>query len=209
MHRTDLADELLQYMVKQGAFKVRSLVPAHLLRETGPVRGNRQHEQMASSGSANLRSKKGLDAGTPPLDRSKVEGPAESFRPEGKHDDEEDRLLGLFVEVSRLSVQLTTRMADMDELKSVYLGPSKESRAASAILESQQGRLMTEGPLSSEQDMANGRRGQNVPIWRVDPWKKPWQAKGWSNGFRPDQKPKNTTAASRKIELRDIIASMG
>lgn len=210
MHRTDLAGELLQYMVKQGAFKVRSLVPAHLLREAGTVRGNRQHEQTASSGSANLRSRKeGLYAGTPPLDRSKVEGSAESSRPEGKHDDEEDRLLGLFVEVSRLSVQLTTRMADIDELKSTYLAPSEESRAASAIPESPQGRLMTEGPLSSEQGMANGRRGQNVPIWRVDPWKKPCQAKGWSNGFRPDQKPKNTTAASRKIELRDIIASMG
>lgn len=210
MHRTDLADELLQYMVKQGAFKVRSLVPAHLLRETGLVRGNGQHEQTPSSRSVNLRSKKeGLRAGTSSLDRSKVEAPAESFEPERKHNDEEDRLLGLFVKFSRFSVRLTTRMADIDELKSICLAPSEESRAASAIPESPQGRLMTEGSLSSEQGMANGRRGQNVPIWRVDPWKKPWQAKGWSNGFRPDQKPKNTTAASRKIELRDIIASMG
>ncbi|GIZ40261.1 hypothetical protein CKM354_000360800 [Cercospora kikuchii] len=196
-------------MVKQGAFKVRSLVLAHLLRETAPVCGNGQHEQTTLSGSANLRSKRGLDTATPPLDWSKVRAPAESFEPEVKHDDEEDRLLGLFVEISRLSVQLTTRMADIDELKSTYWAPLEESRAASAMPESAQGRLMTEGSLSSEQVMANGRRGQNVPIWRVDPWKKPWQAKGWSNGFRPNQKPKNTTAASRKMELRDIIASMG
>ncbi|KAF2211465.1 hypothetical protein CERZMDRAFT_90914 [Cercospora zeae-maydis SCOH1-5] len=196
-------------MTKQCAFKVRTLISAHLHCESSPCIDKQQGKTVQTGFATSPGEKGSLDASVPCLDDTMVERLVESLRAEVEDDKEKQRLLRLFVELSRLSKELTIRLADISGLNTTNSSIADELHAASAVPDRSREALESEVPSSSQRGVVVGSRGQNVPVWRLDAWKKPWQAKGWSNGFRPDGRPKRTAPSSRKTDLRDIIASMG